>query len=101
MENWSLHVHAPGPHVGLQYDTSSDQGSRLEGQILQNQGKSLQLEVECLSFMHCSEGGRAQVVDLKEGNWGEKSAPEGVLFSAEALLPKQRPALLRLRVRSA
>lgn len=54
-----------------------------------------------VSFMHCSEGGRAQVVDLKEGNWMEKSAPEGVLFSAEVLLLKQRPSLLRLRVRLA
>jgi len=51
--------------------------------------------------MHCSESGRAQVVDLEEGNWVEKSAPEGVLFSAEGLLLKQRSTLLRLRVRLA
>lgn len=94
-------MHIPGLHEGLQHDTSPSQGSRLEGQILWNQGKPLQLEVECLSSMHCSEGGRAQVVDLEEGNWVEKSAPEGVLFSAEGLLLKQRSTLLRLRVRLA
>ena len=50
VENGLLHVHVPGLHVGLQYDTSPDQGSRLEGQILQSQGKPLQLEVECLFY---------------------------------------------------
>ena len=49
--------------------------------------------------MHCSEDGLAQIVDLEEGNWVEKSAPEGVLFSAEGLLLRQRTTLLRLRCR--
>ena len=100
MENALLQVHVPGLHVNLQYDTSPAQGSRSEGQTPQAQWRPLQAGVEYLSpSMHRSEDGLAQVVDLEEGNWVEKSAPEGVLFSAEGLLLKQRTTLLRLRVR--
>ncbi|KAN0083021.1 hypothetical protein V8E54_002109 [Elaphomyces granulatus] len=101
MENCSLQVHIPGLHVGLQYDASSANASRLEGQILQAQGKCLQMEIECLSSsLHCSENDLTHVVDLEEGDWVEKSCLEGVLFSAEGLLLRQRSTLLRLRARA-
>ncbi len=102
IENGLLHVHVPGLHVDLQYDASLAQGSPLEGQIPQALWKSLQMEVECLSSsISCYENGLAQVVDLEVGNWVEKSAPEGALFSTEGLLLKQRSTLLRLRARLA
>ena len=102
MENAFLQVHVLGLQVDLQYDTSPAQGSRLERKAPQTQGKPLQLEIECLSSpIHGSDYSLAQVVDLDEVNWVEKTAPEGVLFSPEGLLLKQRSTLLRLRARSA
>jgi len=38
VENGLLHVHVPGLHVGLQYDTSPGQGGRLEGRYYRIKG---------------------------------------------------------------
>jgi OTT_1508-like deaminase len=97
-----LHVHVPGLQVGLQYGAPPAEGSLLVERPPQGQGKSFQMKIQYLSSaMACSDVGLAQAVDLEEGDWVEMSTPEGVLFSAEALLLKRRSTLLRLRTQSA
>ena len=102
MENELLRIHVPGLHVALRYDASPVQGTLLGGQIPQAQKKSLQMEIQCLSSSeYCSNNSLAEIVNLEDGNWAEKSAPEGILFSADGLLLKRKSILLRLRARSA
>lgn len=99
-DNVSLQIHVPGLHVALQYDASPAQGTRLGGQTPQAQRKSFQMEIQCLSSSaQCADNGLAQIVDLEDGNWVEKSAPEGILFSTDGLLLKRRSILLRLSAR--
>jgi hypothetical protein len=58
--------------------------------------------MQCLlSSKYRSNDSLAEIVDLEDGSWVEKSAPEDVLFSADGLLLKRRSVLLRLRARSA
>lgn len=84
------------------YEHLPFQGSRLEGKTFQSRGKGLQIEIEWLSSSaHCIGNGPVKVVDLEEGHWVEKPAPEGILLSARGLLLKQKSTLLCLRTRVA
>jgi len=85
-----LQVRVPGLHLTLESDarfTSNTDADEMRAQMPRAQRGSSQIEMEWLSSMRCIEVGPGQIVDL-EGEWVEKSTPEGVLFSAEGLLLK-------------
>ena len=100
--NGLLRVRVPGLHLSLESDTLSagngDADETMTSQMQQAQQRPLQIELEWLSSMPCTEVGLAQIVDLQD-EWAEKSTPEGVLFSTEGLLLKKRSTFLRLRAR--
>lgn len=100
--NGLLHVRVPGLHLRLEFDGCSADNTDADGmmtsQMKQAQRRSLQLELEWLSSIPCTEVGPPPIVNL-EGEWVEKSTPEGILFSSEGLLLKRKSTLLRLRAR--
>jgi hypothetical protein len=81
-----LHVRVPGSQLSLEsharFASNTDSDEMMTAQMPRALQGSLQMEVEGLSFMPCTEVGLAQIVN-SEGEWVEKSTPEGVLFSAE------------------
>jgi len=97
-----LQVRVPGLHLSLESNArfagNTDTDEMVTAQMPRALRGSLQIEVEGLSFMPCTEVGLAQIVD-SEGEWVEKSTPEGVLFSAEGLLLKLKSTILRFRAR--
>lgn len=97
-ENRVLLIHAPGLHVTLEYDASLDREGQMNNRTPPGQGKSFQIEAQCLSFSKYPCGNLSHVVDLDQGSWVEKVAQEGVLLSTEGLLLRRRSTLLRLRV---
>jgi hypothetical protein len=100
VDNHFLLVHAPGLHVRFKYTGSPAQGIQSGKKTGQVVGNSMKLEMECLAdSFHASEASQAEVVDLEDGHWSEKSGLEGALFSEFGLLLKRRSTLLRLRAR--
>jgi OTT_1508-like deaminase len=96
--NTTLEIDVPGLHLDLQYDASSTGQNQLGGEELRNEETSFGIQVEHLHPLTDRQGfDPAQAFDLEEGDWLEKSAAEGILFSAEGLLLKKGSVVLRLR----
>jgi OTT_1508-like deaminase len=97
--NELLHVRVPGLHLSLEFDPrftgNTDTGKMVVAQIPRVRPVSLKIEVEWLS---CTEVDHATMMDL-DGEWVEKSAPEGALLSADGLSLKSKSTILRLHGR--
>jgi hypothetical protein len=100
VDNHFLQVHAPGLHVRFKYNGSPAQGIQMGKNTGETVASSMKLEMECLSYsFRASDASQAEVVDVEDGNWSEKSGLEEALFSEFGLLLKRRSTFLRLRAR--
>lgn len=97
-----LRLSIPGLHVSI-HNHFLQAGENLSGNSSTAvEPRPLELETQRLSWPDrggIDEGG--QIIDMDDGQWTNKEAPEGILFSPQGLVLKRRDVLLILRARAA